>query len=262
MSTVIQYIIGATLSINWGGRQLKSQLAGRIVLSPSQDFPLLFKNFFSPLVRKYDLFPHHSSFYNVFSVSVRRNLSTTTKISSVGQGNQRTKVSSPNTDFQAFKRYLEGHYKEPYGGQGKESRDHFIRLLTKTFLSVAEAQRLSHPDSSDPPKFINTAVFSLVYSRNSVSKFPRSTGRSTLCIINGLCCSLAITLSRWTIPVLIGIRQLACFKTQTIVLKCSLRTTSVGFLIKLSWRLASTKSSVISFIVWKTFCPVLWASRI
>ena len=119
----------------------------------------MFKNFFSPLVRKCRLFHHHSSFYNVFSVSVRRNFSTTTKISSVGQGNQRTKVSSPNTDFVAFKRYLEGHYTEPYGGQGKESRDHFIRLLTKTFLSVAEAQRLSHLDSSDSPKFINTAGF-------------------------------------------------------------------------------------------------------
>lgn len=119
----------------------------------------MFNNFFSPLVRKYRLFPHHSSFYNVFSISIRRNFSTTTKISSVDQGNQRTKVSSPNTDFPAFKRYLEGHYAEPYGGQGKESRDRFIQLLTKNFLSIAEAQRLSHSHSSDPPKFINTAVF-------------------------------------------------------------------------------------------------------
>jgi len=77
---------------------------------------------------------------------------------------------------------------------------------------------------------------------------------------NGLHCSLRVMFSRWTTPVPKGVRHRACFKTQPIALKCSLRTTLVEFMIELSWRLVSAKSSVISFFVRKNICLVLWSS--
>ena len=109
--------------------------------------------------RLFSLSSRSPSFYYVFSLSVRRNSSVTTQISPFVQGNQRPRVPPPITDFPAFRRYLQGHYTEPYGRQGKESRDLFIRSLTRTFESVADAQRLSWADTSDTPKLINTADF-------------------------------------------------------------------------------------------------------
>ena len=110
----------------------------------------------SPLVHMHRLLSRHSWFHCVISIPARRNFSTTPKIFSAGQGNQRTTAPFSKTDFRAFKRYLEGHYTEPYGGQGKESRDRFIQLLAK---AVAEAQRPSHRDSSDPDKSIDVVEF-------------------------------------------------------------------------------------------------------
>src|SRR5436309_1956019 len=120
-------------------------------------------NVFRPLFRQhrllFSLSPHGPSFYNVFSVSSRRNFSVTIPIPPFGQGVQRPRVSSPINEFPGFIPYLDGHYTEPYGRRGKESRDLFIQTVTKTFKSVAEDQRLSHTDSSDTSKSINPAQF-------------------------------------------------------------------------------------------------------
>ena len=110
------------------------------------------------LIRRCHLFSlssHPRSIYNIISVSVRRNFSVTSRISSVGQGNQRT--TSPNPLLAPFRRYIKGEYAEPYGDKGKESRDLFIQTLTKTFTSVAE--ELCHVESIDASKPINTHNF-------------------------------------------------------------------------------------------------------
>jgi len=112
----------------------------------------------SPLVHLSRL-PHRSWFHGVPSIPARRNFWTAPKIFSVGQGNQGTTAPFSKIDLGAFKRYLEGHYTEPYGGQGKESRDRFIQLLANTFVSVAEADRSSYRDSSDPDKSIDVVEF-------------------------------------------------------------------------------------------------------
>ena len=122
----------------------------------------MFIKSFSPLFRRYRLFSpssHATSFYNVSSVSVRKNISVPSHIPSYGQGNQRTKVPSSISNLSAFRLYLKGHNTEPYGKQGKESRDLFIQTLTKTFESVAEAHRRLRIHSSDTPKSINIAEF-------------------------------------------------------------------------------------------------------
>ena len=117
---------------------------------------------FSPLFRQYRLFSPSSratSFYNVSSVSVRKNFSVPSHIRSYDRGNQRTKVPSSISNLSAFRLYLKGHNTEPYGKQGKESRDLFIQTLTETFEFVAEAHRRLRIHSSDTPKSINTAGF-------------------------------------------------------------------------------------------------------
>ena len=120
----------------------------------------MFIHLFSPVFKTFRVFPLSSrrpSIYNLVSFSVRRHFSVTTQVSRHGQQNQQPRAVSPITDFPAFRRYLEGQYTEPYGRQGKESRDLFIQTLTKTFESVADAHRRSRIDSSDTPKLINTA---------------------------------------------------------------------------------------------------------
>jgi hypothetical protein len=99
---------------------------------------------------------HRFSFYRVFSASVSRTFSSTSQISSSGEGSRRTTASYYVTDFSAFSRYLKGHFTEPYGGQGEESREHFVQTLTKAFESVAQTKCTN---SSDRPQSINASDF-------------------------------------------------------------------------------------------------------
>ena len=108
---------------------------------------------FSPLVRRYLLFSRLHPFYNV---SVRRNSSSIpSQISSFDQA----KVAFSNINLAPFKRYIQGQFAEPYGGQGKESLNLFSQTFSKTFASVANAHRLLLTESSDSTKLINTSDF-------------------------------------------------------------------------------------------------------